>query len=64
MVNLKGEVVKRPEVNIQKENWAQFLELAKEYGLTAKSGKILKLNSNEEEDSAFDKFVKGGIERR
>jgi hypothetical protein len=40
------------------------LELAKEYGLTAKSGKILKLNSNEEEDSAFDKFVKGGIERR
>lgn len=64
MTNLKGEIVKRPEVNIQKENWAQFLEIAKEYGLTAKSGRILKLNVTEEEDSAFDKFVKGGMERR
>lgn len=64
MVNLKGEVVKRPEVNIQKENWAQFLELAKEYGLTAKSGRLLKMNEGEDEDSAFEKFVKGGMERR
>lgn len=64
MVNLKGEVVKRPEVNIQKENWAQFLELAKEYGMTAKSGRLLKMSDVEDEDSAFDKFVKGGMERR
>lgn len=64
MVNLKGEVVKRPEVNIQKENWAQFLELAKEYGMTAKSGRLLKMTDGEDEDSAFEKFVKGGMERR
>ena len=64
MTNLKGEIVKRPEVNIQKENWAQFLEIAKEYGLTAKSGRILKLNASDEEESPFDKFVKGGIEKR
>lgn len=64
MKNKKGEVVKRPEVNIQKENWAQFLEIAKEYGLTAKSGRILKMSVNEEEDSPFDRFVKEGIERR
>lgn len=64
MVNLKGEIVKRPEVNIQKENWAQFLEIAKEYGLTAKSGRILKLNATDEEESPLDRFVKGGMERR
>ena len=64
MTNLKGEVVKRPEVNIQKENWAQFLEIAKEYGLTAKSGRILKMSASEEEESPFEKFVKGEVERR
>lgn len=64
MTNLKGEVVKRPEVNIQKENWAQFLEIAKEYGLTMKSGRILKMSGEPEEESPFEKFVKGDIERR
>jgi len=64
MTNLKGEVVKRPEVNIQKENWAQFLEIAKEYGLTAKSGRILKMSASDEEESPFEKFVKGEVERR
>jgi P27 family predicted phage terminase small subunit len=64
MTNLKGEVVKRPEVNIQKENWAQFLEIAKEYGLTAKSGRILKLSVTEDEESPFERFVKGEVERR
>lgn len=63
MKNLKGEIVKRPEVNIQKENWAQFLEIAKEYGLTAKSGRILKLGVNDEEESPFDKFVRE-VEKR
>jgi len=37
MENLKGELVKRPEANLLKESWSQYLELAKEYGLTAKS---------------------------
>lgn len=64
MRNLKGEMVKRPEINIMKENWAQYLELAIHYGLTAKSAKVLKLNNPEEEETAFDKFVNSGIERR
>lgn len=64
MTNGKGEVVKRPDVNIQKENWAQFLEIAKEYGMTAKSGRTLKMSVSEEEDSPFERFVKEGIERR
>ena len=59
-----GDTVKRPEVNIQKENWAQFLEIAKEYGLTAKSGRILKLSVTEDEESPFERFVKGEVERR
>ena len=40
------------------------VELAKEYGMTAKSGRLLKMTDGEDEDSAFEKFVKGGMERR
>ena len=28
MTNKRGECVKRPEVNIMRENWAQYLEIA------------------------------------
>lgn len=37
-VNKKGEEVKHPMVNIEKEMWTQFLTVAKEYGLTKRSG--------------------------
>ena len=49
MMNKKGEMVKRPEVNILKENWSQFLELAKEFGLTAMSKRKLKTMKNIDE---------------
>lgn len=58
MVNLKGETVKRPEVNIQKESWAQYLELAKEYGLTKKSkGQIKSLKSDPAVESPINEFM-------
>lgn len=35
--NNKGEEVKHPYVNIAREAWAQYLDVAKQYGLTIKS---------------------------
>lgn len=65
MENLKGETVKRPEANLLKESWSQYLELAKEYGLTAKSkGQIKALSGNENEESPMDAFLKGKKEYR
>ena len=58
MRNLKGELVKRPEANLLKENWSQYLELAKEYGLTAKSkGQIKALNADDKKESPLDKYL-------
>lgn len=55
MLNLKGEQVKRPEANLLKESWSQYLELAKEYGLTAKSkGQIKAMNIGDNEKSPLD----------
>ncbi len=58
MENLKGEMVKRPEANLLKESWSQYLELAKEYGLTAKSkGQIKAMNAGDNKESPLDKFL-------
>ncbi|WP_270288947.1 phage terminase small subunit P27 family [Bacteroides thetaiotaomicron] len=58
MENLKGEMVKRPEANLLKESWSQYLELAKEYGLTAKSkGQIKAMSAGDNEESPLDKFI-------
>ena len=59
MYNLKGEVVKRPEANLLRENWNQYLELAKEYGLTVRSktqirGKMV----SDDGDNPADEFFK------
>lgn len=65
MENLKGEMVKRPEANLLKESWSQYLELAKEYGLTAKSkGQIKAMNGGDSEESPLDAFLKGKKENR
>lgn len=56
MINKKGEEVKHPYVNIQRECWNQFLELAKEYGFTMKSKSGMKSNSAGEEKSPLDRF--------
>jgi phage terminase small subunit len=59
-VNKKGEEVKHPMVNIEKEAWTQFLTVAKEYGLTVRSG--VQINSKkpqkpEEDTSPINKWV-------
>lgn len=65
MMNLKGETVKRPEANLLKENWSQYLELAKEYGLTAKSkGQIKALNAGDSEESPLESYLKSKKETR
>lgn len=65
MENLKGEMVKRPEANLLKESWSQYLELAKEYGLTAKSkGQIKALASGDDEKSPLDSYLDGKKETR
>lgn len=64
MVNLKGETVKRPEANLLRESWSQYLEIAKEYGLTTKSKGQIRAFHIEEEESPLDKFVKGKKEIR
>lgn len=62
MVNLKGETVKRPEANLLKENWNQYLELMKEYGLTIKSRSRIKGKAFEkEEDSPADLYFKSKL---
>lgn len=59
MKNIKGEMVKRPEANLLKENWSQYLELAKEYGLTAKSKSLIRGKSaTREEDSPADEYFR------
>ena len=57
MQNLKGEIVKRPEANLLKESWSQYLELAKEYGLTV-------LNNEDMSDSPLRAFLRENKEFR
>lgn len=65
MINLKGETVKRPEANLLRENWSQYLEIAKEYGLTTKSkGQIKQLSNIDKEESPLDRYLNGEIEKR
>lgn len=58
MKNIKGEEVKRPEANLMRENWSQYLEIAKEYGLTAKSRGQIKAFKPDQEISPLDNFLK------
>lgn len=59
MTNQRGECVKRPEVNIMRENWAQYLEIAKQYGFTPRSSKMTNGSSDQGDDSPADMFFKG-----
>ncbi len=61
-VNKKGEDVKHPYVNIQRESWDQFLRLAKEYGLTIKSRAQIQAHKPADADkeiSPLDEFLYG-----
>lgn len=57
MRNIKGEEVKRPEVNIAKENWAQFFDIAKDYGLTPKSKKKISGSTQKKKGGALQSFL-------
>lgn len=59
MTNLKGEEVKRPEANLLKENWAQYLDIAKEYGFTPRSKKMTKGIIETKELTDADAFFRG-----
>lgn len=58
MENGKGETVKRPEVNIQRDAWLQYVNCARELGLTRKSKKQLGDSSKEETNTELGEFVK------
>ncbi len=66
MKNLKGETVKRPEANLLRESWSQYLEVAKEYGLTKKSKGQIKDGGadKKEDDSPLDLYLKSRVELR
>lgn len=51
-INKKGEEVKHPMVNIEKESWTQYLTVAKEYGLTIASGVKIKAKAPAEKEDA------------
>ena len=56
MQNIKDETVKRPEANLLRENWAQYLDIAKEYGLTPRSRKMTKGATDTSGGSDADEF--------
>lgn len=59
-INKKGEEVKHPMVNIEKEAWTQFLTVAKEYGLTIASGVKIKAKqpaSKDDSNAPITKYI-------
>lgn len=59
MTNAKGEIVKRPEVNIARDCQNLYIMAAKELGLTRKSMKILNGSFEvKDSDTELDAFVK------
>lgn len=57
-VNKKGEEVKHPMVNIEKESWTQYLTVAREYGLTVASDVKIKAKTPEPKDDATAPITK------
>ena len=60
VINKKGEEVKHPMVNIEKEAWTQYLTVAKEYGLTVASGVKIKAKQpveKEDADAPIKKYI-------
>ncbi len=64
-VNKKGEQVKHPYVNISRESWNQFLELAKQYGLTIKSKAQIKAHApvEKKDDTPLDEYMREKMNR-
>jgi P27 family predicted phage terminase small subunit len=53
-VNKKGEEVKHPNVNIEREAYSQFLAIAKEFGFTIKSSMQIKSHKGGDGDKEYD----------
>lgn len=59
--NNKGECVKHPAVNIEKDALNQAMRIASEYGLTLKSREAMfSTKLDDKGDSPLDEFFKGG----
>lgn len=58
--NKKGEEVKHPYVNIAREAWAQYLDVAKQYGLTIKSKAQIESHKPAENapDTPLDEYIR------
>ncbi len=56
--NRFGEEVANPNQIIATKNYNQVLSIMKEYGLTIKARKNLKMNTDVEEDSPLEQFMK------
>lgn len=60
--NKKGEWVKHPAVNIEKDALNQTMRIASDYGLTLKSRESMSVTkSGDKEVSPLDEFAKGGL---
>ena len=59
MTNLKGETVKRPEANLMRESWRQYLDIAREYGFTPRSKKMTGGVAESKELTDADEFFSG-----
>ncbi len=58
VINKKGEEVKHPMVNIEKEAWTQYLTVAKEYGLTVMSGVKIKAKNPQKPEAETSPIMK------
>lgn len=58
--NKKGEPVKHPYANIAREAWAQYLDIAKQYGLTIKSKAQINshVSSSKTPDTPLDAYIR------
>lgn len=58
LTNFRGDQVPNPNQTIATKNYNQVLAIMKEYGLTVKARKNLKMNIEITEDSPLEEFLK------
>lgn len=58
LINFRGDQVPNPNQTIATKNYNQVLAIMKEYGLTVKARKNLKMNIEVTENSPLEEFIK------
>ena len=58
LINFRGDQVPNPNQTIATKNYNQVLAIMKEYGLTVKARKNLKMNVEVTENSPLEEFLK------